>query len=158
MKRTLILIHLILISLASYGQINALPNPEANFSAIIVNNIESSIAWYSNNFGFKVLNKIESEERGFKQANLKCGSILIELIEFKSSLKPKNILKNHPKKTKIEGFFKFGFLVSKFDEWVEYLKQSDVEFYGNVVIDTLSGKKMLIVKDPDGNRIQLFEK
>ena len=133
-------------------------NPEAYFSAIIVNDIESSITWYSNNFGFEVLNKIESEEKGFKQANLKCGNILIELIELKSSLSPKSILENHPKKTKIDGFFKFGFLVSEFEKWVDALKKSKVEFYGDVVTDKLSGKKTLLIKDSDGNRIQIFEK
>ena len=158
MKKTLITFYLILISFISYSQNESLPKPEAYFSAIIVNDIDTSIIWYSNNFGFKVLNKIASKERGFKQANLKCGNILIELIELKSSLSPKNLLKNHPKKTKIDGFFKFGFLVSEFDNWVKFLKQSKVEFYGTVVIDDQSGKKMVLVKDPDGNRIQLFEK
>ena len=158
MKQTLILLNLILISFISYGQDESLPNPEAYFSAIIVNDIESSISWYSNNFGFKVLNKIESEEKGFKQANLKCGNILIELIELDSSLSTKSLLKDHPKKTKIDGFFKFGFLVSEFDKWVENLRQSKVEFYGSVVTDNLTGKKILIIKDPDGNRIQIFEK
>ena len=158
MKQTLILLNLILISFICYGQDESLPNPEAYFSAIIVNDIESSITWFSNNFGFKVLNKIESEEKGFKQANLKCGNILIELIELKSSLSPGSLLENYPKKTKIDGFFKFGFLVSEFEKWVEYLKQSKVEFYGDVVTDNLSGKKILLIKDPDGNRIQIFEK
>ena len=158
MKRTLIIFNLILVSFISHGQHDSLLNPEAYFSAIIVNDIESSIIWYSNNFGFKVLNKIESEEKGFKQANLKCGNILIELIELKSSLSPNSILKNHPKKTKIDGFFKFGFLVSEFEKWVDYLKKSKVEFYGSVVTDNVSGKKMLLILDPDGNRIQIFEK
>jgi len=158
MKQTLIVFNLILVSLFSYGQNETLPSPEAYFSAIIVSDMESSITWYSTNFGFKVLNKIESEEKGFKQANLKVGNVLIELIELDSSLSPIDLLENHPKKTRIDGFFKFGFLVSEFDTWVEYLKQSKVEFYGSVVTDNLSGKKMLIIKDLDGNRIQLFEK
>lgn len=158
MKQALILLSLIFISFISYGQNDTLPIPEAYFSAIIVNDIESSITWYSSNFGFKVLNKIESEEKGFKQANLKCGNILIELIELKSSLSPQNLLENYPKKTKIDGFFKFGFLVSEFDKWVAFLKQSKAEFYGSVVTDNISGKKILIIMDPDGNRIQLFEK
>lgn len=149
---------LVLVSFTSHGQSKSLPTIEAYFSAIIVNDIDSSINWYSNNFGFKLLNKTESEERGFKQANLICGNILIELLELKSSLSSKSILENHPKKTKIEGFFKFGFLVSEFDDWVDTLKHAKVEFYGDVVTDELSGKRMLLIKDPDGNRIQLFEK
>lgn len=158
MKKSFIILYFILVSYISYGQTESLPDPEAYFSAIIVNDIESSIKWYSNNFGFKVLNKIESEEKGFKQANLKCGNILIELIELESSLSPESLLENYSKKTKINGFFKLGFIVSEFEKWVDYLKQSEVEFYGDVVTDNLSGKRMLLIKDLDGNRIQIFEK
>jgi catechol 2,3-dioxygenase-like lactoylglutathione lyase family enzyme len=158
MKRSIIIFNLILVSFIGYGQSDSLPSPEAYFSAIIVSNIDSSIIWYSSNFGFEVLNRIELEEKGIKQVNLKCGNILIELIELKSSLSPKSLLENHPEKTKINGFFKLGFLVPEFDKWVNALKQSEVEFYGEVVKDNLSGKRMLLVMDPDGNRIQLFEK
>lgn len=158
MKQVFILLYLFLVPLINFGQEKSLPNPEAYFSAIIVNDIETSIVWYSSNFGFKVLNKIDSEERGFKQANLKCGNMLIELIELDSSLSPTSLLENYPKKTKIDGFFKFGFLVSEFDNWIENLKQSNVVFSGTVVTDDLTGKKMIILLDPDGNRIQLFEK
>ncbi len=158
MKDKVILIFIILISFKGFSQDKPLPSPEAYFSAIIVSDIESSIDWYSNVFGFKVLSNVESEERGFKQANLKCDNILVELLELKSALTPENVLENYPKGSKINGFFKFGFIVSEFDAWVEHLKELNVEFHGNVVIDPLVNKKMLIVKDPDGNRIQIFEK
>ena len=141
MKKAITLLLLAVCASFSYGQIKPLPKPEAYFSAIIVSDIEASITWYSTSFGFTVLNKVVSEERGFKQASLQCGMILIELIELTSSLSPKNLLKNHPKKTKIEGFFKFGFLVSKFEKWVTHLKQLKVEFYGSVVTDPNSKKK-----------------
>jgi hypothetical protein len=75
-----------------------------------------------------------------------------------NSLSVTEILKNHPKKTKIDGFFKFGFLVSEFEKWVTHLEQCKVEFYGTVVADPISKKRMVLIKDPDGNRIQLFEK
>jgi len=35
--------------------------------------------------------------------------------------------------------------------------ESKVDFNGGVVEDPVSGKKMVIILDPDGNRIQLFE-
>lgn len=147
-----------LVSFLNYAQHESLPAPEAGFSAIIVNDIERSIHWYSNIFEFSVLNTVNSKERGLKQANLKLENIRIELIELASSISPESLLKNYPKKTKIKGFFKFGFSVAEFDKWVDFLKRSKVAFHGNIVKDNASGKKMLIIKDPDGNRIQLFEK
>ena len=158
MKKTTLLFFLFTYSSLCLSQTKLLPKPEAHFSAIIVSNIEASINWYTTNFGFKVLNKIVSKKRGFKQANLKSGSILIELIELNNSLSQTEILKNYPNKTKIEGFFKFGFLVSEFEKWVTHLKHLKVEFYGTVVRDPVSKKKTVLILDPDGNRIQLFEK
>lgn len=158
MKNILFILFLVFTSSVSNSQNDSLPPPEAYFSAIIVSDIESSIKWYSNIFGFKVLKSVESKERGFKQTNLKRENTLIELIELNSSVTPESLLESYPKKTKINGFFKFGFLISEFDKWVNFLKQSKIQFNGTVVIDPISEKKTLLVKDPDGNRIQLFEK
>lgn len=46
--------------------------------------------------------------------------------------------------------------MKKFDQWVASLQKSGVEFHGKVVGDPLTKQKMVIIKDPDGNRIQLF--
>ncbi|MDH7446529.1 VOC family protein [Aquimarina sp. 2201CG14-23] len=141
-----------------FSQESKLPEPEGNFSAIITTNIDNSITWYSNTLGFKIINKTENIERGFKQANLKTGKVWIELIELKNVLAQENILKDKPKGTKISGFFKFGMQVSAFNDWIIHLKKLNTEFLGTVVTDKLSGKKMVLIKDPDGNRIQIFEK
>lgn len=53
------MLNLILVSFISYCQNETLPIPEAYFSAIFLNDIDSSISWYSNNFGFEVLNKLK---------------------------------------------------------------------------------------------------
>lgn len=157
MKYLLVLSLLIVLPVTSCAQVNTLPDPKPSFAAIIVSNMKNSIEWYSEKLGFKVLNQMESEERGFKQANLKRGSAHIELIALRNSIAPKDILAEKPKGTRISGYFKFGFLVQAFDDWVDALTRSNVEFHGRVVKDDISGKRMLIIKDPDGNRIQLFE-
>lgn len=158
MKKLSITFSILWMSFFCFSQKEALPSLEAYFSAIIVSDMDTSIYWYSNILGFEVLDKTESVERGFKQANLKKGNVLIELLELDSSVSQKEVLSNYSKKTKIYGFFKFGFLVSEFDKWIEVLKQAEVSFNGSVVTDHLSGKRMVIIKDPDGNRIQFFEK
>lgn len=157
--KTIYLILILTLTFASTtAQTESLPDPEAYFSAIIVNNIDESITWYSSIMGFEVLNKVVLEERGISQANLKRGAVLLELIELKSAVNAGDVLKTYSKKTKIKGFFKFGLLVSEFDAWIDFLEKSNVVFNGSVVTDPQSGKKMVVIKDPDGNRIQLFEK
>ena len=126
-----------------------LPDPQPYFSAFIVSNIDSSIYWYAEILGFELINKLENEQRGFKQSNLKRGEMLVELIELKTASVPEN---------RVQGIFKVGFMVEKFDNWIEYLKSKNVQFQGQVIEDPISGKRVCIVLDPDGNRIQIFEK
>ena len=131
--------------------------PEA-FSAIIVRDMEVSVTWYADKLGFEVINNNENAEMGFKQSNLKLGNVLIELISLTSAVDPEKAVSDHSSKTRLIGFFKFGFRVSDFDTWITHLKVKDVSFHGSVVNDPVSGKRMVIIKDPDGNRIQIFER
>ena len=132
---------LLIFLLLGCEQLKYLPAPEAYFIAIIVNDMENSINWYSKILGFEVLNRIESKERGFKLSNLKRGNILIELIALDSSISENDLLKSHPKGTRTRGVFKFGFRVAKFEKWIDHLKQSKVDFNGTIVTDKLSGKR-----------------
>jgi catechol 2,3-dioxygenase-like lactoylglutathione lyase family enzyme len=124
------------------------------FSAIIVSDMDTSIQWYSEVLEFEIENQVTNEIRGFRQANLKRGNVFLELIELNRSLSTKEI---GDSKTRIQGFFKFGFSVRQFDQLVGFLEQSQVQFNGSVVGDPVTKKQMLIILDPDGNRVQLFE-
>jgi len=158
MKKVLFLLVCTLLSYNCYSQTTKLPDPEAYFSALIISDIEKSIDWYSNNLGFVLIHKNESKKMGYSQANLKRGSVLLELIELNSSVSPKKVIPNYNSKTRVKGIFKIGFLIANFDQWILELTKLKVEFHGSVVTIDETGKKMVIVKDPDGNRIQLFEK
>ncbi len=158
MKHILLISFIVLKPVFGFSQGNKLPDPEPYFAAIIVANIDTSIDWYSNILGFKILNRLDLKERGFKQANLKRGNILIELIETNSTIYPKDILVNQSNKTRMAGFFKLGFRIPEFTRWMDFLTKSKVKFQGTAVKDKVSGKKTILILDPDGNRIQLFEK
>ena len=149
---------ILLVSIASTGfcQPENLPDPKPFFVAVIVGDIDTSIEWYSDNFGFQMLNKVENKERGFKQSNLQRGNAFIELIELDRSLVPEDILSGQERGTRIQGFFKFGFELPEFDKWITFLESRNLNFYGEVMFDSITEKRMVILKDPDGNRIQLF--
>ena len=157
MKNPVFTIILTLLIITGYSQNNKLPDPKPNFVAIIVGNIDTSIKWYSGKLGFELLNRTEDEDRGFKQANIKRGSASIELIETSTSINSKEILDEKPRGSQIRGIFKFGFYIADFDHWINHLSELEVDFHGRVVQDQSTGRKMIIIKDPDGNRIQLFE-
>ena len=125
------------------------------FVAFIVKDIDKSIDWYSSNLGFELVNQTNLEERGIKQANLKLGNTKIELIESSSSINP---TENSTKKILVQGIFKVGFIVSNFNDWANHCIKVQLITKKDIVIDPTDNKRMLIIKDPDGNRIQLFEK
>lgn len=158
MKNTLLLLCLVTLPSVCSAQTDALPPLAPYFSALIVENIDTSISWYTNTLGFEVLNNKDYPEMGFKQANLKTGQTAIELIELNRALSLPDVLPDYNKKTRTIGIFKIGFSVADFDRWLLHLEAAGANFYGHVVKDKTSEKKMIIILDPDGNRIQIFEK
>ncbi len=155
--RYILVLLIVLCSTFCLAQKNTLPEAKASFVAIIVDDIEESIQWYKNALGFELINSLDHEERRFKQANLTTGTIDLELIELEASVSQSEALEGQQKGLKLMGFFKFGLKVQNFDTWIEHLEKRKVKFAGSVVTDDNSGKRMLVINDLDGNRIQLFE-
>ena len=158
MKLAFIAFIVILFPFFGQSQNEHLLDAEPYFIAVIVNNMDTSIAWYADKLGFEIINRMDSEARGFKQANLKRGDMLLELIETNNTVRQEDIISNKPGKVRVAGFFKFGLLVNDFDRWEAYFSEAGIELMGSVVKDPDSGKRMVLIKDPDGNRIQFFEK
>ncbi|MEP0986640.1 VOC family protein [Ekhidna sp.] len=164
MKKLFCLISLV-VSISTYCQSteagkrqnDVFQSLQPSFFAIVVKDIEQSIEWYNNNLGFELANKTESKERGFVIANMTSSITQLELIELKGSMSLSEASKLSGA-SKLEGLFKIGFKTSFFDDYVQLLKKNNVNFHGDVVNDPNSGLRMVIIKDPDGTRIQLFEK
>ncbi len=140
------------------GQDNELSSPELVFTAVIVEDLAISSKWYQDVLDFKLVNSTANQERGFKQANLANGYAWLELLEIKNSVANATTKSTFGDKARINGYFKIGFRVNTFENWLQRLTKLGVSYSGNVVTDPNTGKKMIIILDPDGNRIQIFEK
>ena len=138
------------------GAVNA-QDMKPYFSAIVVSNIDSSISWYKKILGLQLRNRTDAPERGFIQANLHNKEMLIELIQVDSSLSGSKILENHPPRTRIRGFMKFGFYVKDIESLYKQLKDQNIKFTGRMVADPVNNKKTFLINDPDDNLIQFFE-
>lgn len=125
------------------------------FSAIIVSDMEASKSWYTEVLGFEVESEYQVSE-GFSIINLR-RELALELIRLPTALSPKEAIPDYSGKTRLHGLFKIGFSVGNLDIWVSHLSLHQVNFHGEVVTDP-KGQRMVVVLDPDGNRIQLFEK
>ena len=139
------------------AQTDKAPELTASFFAIIVEDMDTSLRWYQEKLGFRMLNETHLPERSLRQANLQKGHIHLELIELASALKPAEAIEGFSSKSKITGFFKVGFRVPDFDAWLRHLDEVKIDWQGKVVRDPQSRKRMLIINDPDGNRLQFFE-
>ena len=104
MKKNLFAL-LLIIPMSNFAQRDTLPDPVPAFSAIIVSDMATSISWYSDVLGYEVLDQKGVKEIGLKQANLKMGSTMLELIELNSSLSISSALKVNPQKSRMQGFF-----------------------------------------------------
>lgn len=157
MKKSILYLLVIVICLSCTPKTKDSSSLKGFFAAIIVNNIENSIGWYESNLGFKMINKTDNEAFGLKQANLFKDNCHLELIALKSAIDARSEIDNFTEKTKLVGLFKIGFKVNQFDSLVKRLKDHDIRFKGDVVTDPVTDQRMVIVLDPDGNRIQLFD-
>lgn len=153
MKKYLLIILLILT-------IDRLPGQgiEPYFSAVIVKNIDSSVKWYTTVLELDILKRLESEEDGYKIVILGKADCLVELMELRSAISRDEVLKNAPAGSRITGIMKIGFQLNNIDSIFNRLKSMQVRFRGNMVTDQVTGRRMFIVEDPDGNLVQFFEK
>ena len=129
---------------------------EPYFSAVIVNNVDSSEAWYQSVFDLKINNRINDTERGFRVMILESSTFLLELIENKSWPDQKKILADKPAGTRIQGFFKIGFKVPDMDACIKHLAGLKI-IPERIYTDSETKKKNFLISDPDGNLVQFFE-
>jgi hypothetical protein len=131
---------------------------EPLFAAVVVKNIDSSMAWYSKVLGLELRNRVDNAGRGFKQAVLINKDIMIELVELTKFVSQDSLLRAQPVGTRILGYNKFGFAVKNIDALYQRFSAMQLKFYGTMVTDPVNKKKTFLLSDPDGNLVQFFEK
>lgn len=132
-------------------------SPQPYFTALMVQNIDTSTQWYSSVLGFEVINQTAMESIGLRQANLTLDGALLELIEIPTAIEKQKVFAQFEGKKYVQGIFKIGFKVANLDAFVTYLRSKNVDFHGEIVRDDKLNMRMIIIKDPDGNYIQFFE-
>jgi hypothetical protein len=125
MKTRMLIVGFILMSVVGNSQDKAATQARPYFSAIIVNNLDTSALWYQSLFDLKVRNLPDVPE-AFCVAILESPALVLELIENRSWLDPKKILEGKPEGTHIRGFFKIGFKVADLNAWISHLKKFNI--------------------------------
>lgn len=136
---------------------------EPKLVAICVQDIETSLNWYTQKLGFEIEQNIkEYPDYGLKLAFLRAGDFHLEILEKTNSYKQSEFLPTP--ENYLGGVFKVGFILNDLEAKYAELKQmQDVEFVTG--IGTLPENQLpikwpthhFLIKDPDGNFIQFFE-
>lgn len=103
--------------------------------------------WYASNFGFEVSND---------HSLLYHDNLTIHLKESQEA-QHRNAVEKAYNISYLPGLFKFGFKTNQFDELITLLRKNEVVFHSNILSDSTLNRRMVIIKDPDANLIQLFE-
>lgn len=118
--------------------------------AIIVKDMDRSIQFYSEIFGFKVRLRGSNPNREMAFIYLESQPDMeIELIRDNKFLGEysENGIVNH-----------LAFTVTNIDEEIRYLKEKEIEFSSDEVKPTLEGGRMILFRGPDEELLQLVER
>jgi catechol 2,3-dioxygenase-like lactoylglutathione lyase family enzyme len=112
--------------------------------AVLVADVDISVAWYSAVFGLDQVGGSEAEDGAWRIENLQNKDLHVEIIRDDRALPANRPL----------GFRKVGFRVQTVQKIADSVEQATGE-RPRVVDDTRFGMQILQLKDPDGNVIQL---
>lgn len=119
---------------------------EGSYFAVIVSDIDASQQWYESALGLKPESRVSDDGR-YTIVNLQRPGLFVELLELESAhARPEG---------RMRGPFKVGMLVSDLDEFVASLPDSVTE--PEVIRDPLNKLRLVQLRDPDGNIIQVME-
>lgn len=123
------------------------------FVALSVADMEQSVTWYRQVFGFAVVREMDLPERGITIRLLSRDGALLELIHDARAMPAGD----DPRFLR-HGVFKFGFLVPDLAAFVTTLESVGVPLRGEIFEEADVGTRALQIADPDGNVIQVFQR
>ncbi len=119
--------------------------PNGSYFAVIVNDINVSAEWYMSTFGLAAGERMVQEGR-YEIVNLQKPGLFVELLELDGAGDRAN---------RAQGFFKAGFLTEDLDAFIASLPDSVSK--PSVIEDSVNKLRLVQLKDPDGNTIQVMQ-
>jgi catechol 2,3-dioxygenase-like lactoylglutathione lyase family enzyme len=123
------------------------------FVALSVPDAKASARWYQEAFGLRVLDEIKLDDGGHIFI-LSSDALLVEILQIPAAKSPGAEGVRDPHLT--HGIFKVGFHVADLDAAVAKLRAMKAEFETSIVDDAKHGLRFALLRDPQGNYVQLF--
>ena len=121
-------------------------NARGAFLAVSVPDLEASVIWYTEKLGLSVVERPSASDK-VKVAILEGGGLIVELIQHAEAT---------PRAGMPQGIFKAGVVVRDFDAAVAALKERGVDIAFGPYPARGKQRANVIIRDRDGNLIQLF--
>jgi catechol 2,3-dioxygenase-like lactoylglutathione lyase family enzyme len=124
------------------------------FIGLSVPDAPAAASWYQKAFGVSVLHEIKDPDGQAHVFILGSDTLLIELLQHRDAKPPDAAA--HESKYLVHGVFKVGFYVADLDKAVVHLRGLGAEFVTNIVDNREQRLRFVLVRDLNGNVIQLL--
>ena len=131
--------------------------PTPYWAGLTVKDAQASAEWYRDRLGFEIFDRMSFVKQGVEIRFLKLRDFHLELVQRSDSFAVAERIAEDFQPSQVRGYFKLGFRVADIDRLVDDLRQQGVVLFGEIFDDERFGARMVLIKDPDGNLIQLFE-
>ena len=123
------------------------------FVALSVADAPASARWYQEAFGLRVLDDFKLDDGGHIVI-LRSDALLVEIVQIPIAKSPGAGGIKNPHLT--HGIFKVGFHVADLERAVARLRAMEAEFETGIIDDAKHGLRFALLRDPEGNYVQLF--
>jgi catechol 2,3-dioxygenase-like lactoylglutathione lyase family enzyme len=146
---------LMLLVLAGIARASDAITPAApQFVALSVPDAAASARWYQEAFGLRVLDEIKPGDGTAHVIILTSDTLLLEILQLRAARAAGQQAVQNPQLT--HGVFKVGFRVPDLDAAVGKMRAMKTRFETDIVDDARHGLRFVLLRDPDGNYVQLF--
>jgi len=155
MKAAAIILASVLLTLANYASANTPVRPV--LIGIYAQNYHESVTWYIENFGFETTNEVINDNANLRIGFLDNGTFELEIYS-DIVRSPESVRLNRDRfGMPSEGFVKLSLETTDLENLAHELSSNAVEFVREInESDRKPGQSWFMVKDPDGNLIQVF--
>jgi catechol 2,3-dioxygenase-like lactoylglutathione lyase family enzyme len=126
------------------------------FFALSVPNAQSTSDWYRRAFGVQLLHEIKPADGSAHILIVGTDELLIEIMQSRAAKSPgAEVIEN---RHLTHGIAKIGLYVQDLDGAVEHLRGMNAKFATGIIENQKLDMRFVLVKDPDGNIVQLFSR
>jgi catechol 2,3-dioxygenase-like lactoylglutathione lyase family enzyme len=135
-----------------------LPRRSSQFLAVSVVDLEASSRWYQSTFGLRTVLDNTSADGSVRTVVLESHALIVELSAHRAARSLRDYAGRPTPTFLVHGFFKGGLFVSDLDRAAAVLRSRGEESLSPIREDSTSGLRFVLLRDPDGNFLQLLER